>query len=177
MRKNIFLTGAPSSGKTTVIKKVIALLEVPAVGFYTVEERINGRRTGFLMKSLDGGEGYLAHENLNSRCKVRRYGVSLENIASIAVPSILPVPGAVIILDEIGRMECFSAGFRDAALRALDSDCVVVGTITLGGDRFIGEIKGRTDVELTGVTPENRDTLPMDIVHKIRTLLTAQGTP
>lgn len=35
-KKNIFLTGAPSSGKTTVIKKVIANLDVPANGFYTV---------------------------------------------------------------------------------------------------------------------------------------------
>ncbi len=39
MKKNIFLTGAPSSGKTTVIKKIISRLEHPAVGFYTEEER------------------------------------------------------------------------------------------------------------------------------------------
>ena len=35
MKKNIFLTGAPSSGKTTVIKKIIAKLPYPANGFYT----------------------------------------------------------------------------------------------------------------------------------------------
>ncbi|MBU4129111.1 nucleoside-triphosphatase, partial [bacterium] len=35
MEKNIFLTGPPSSGKTTIIKKV----GLPANGFYTEEER------------------------------------------------------------------------------------------------------------------------------------------
>ena len=42
--KNIFLTGAPSSGKTTVIKKVISKLKHPANGFYTEEEKREGKR-------------------------------------------------------------------------------------------------------------------------------------
>jgi nucleoside-triphosphatase THEP1 len=54
LRKNIFLTGAPSSGKTTVIKKLIGRLDCPARGFYTEEEHEVDRRTGFMMKSLDG---------------------------------------------------------------------------------------------------------------------------
>ena len=36
-KKNLFVTGPLSSGKTTVIKKVIKLLSVPARGFYTEE--------------------------------------------------------------------------------------------------------------------------------------------
>jgi len=51
MKKNIFLTGAPAAGKTTVIKKVIERLGVPANGFYTEEERVAGIRTGFLMRT------------------------------------------------------------------------------------------------------------------------------
>lgn len=66
MKKNIFLSGAPSSGKTTVIKKVIAGLTIPANGFYTEEERIGGKRVGFLIKTLDGRKGYLAHEDMQS---------------------------------------------------------------------------------------------------------------
>ena len=61
MKKNIFLTGPPSSGKTTIIKKVIKKLGLPANGFYTEEERAAGKRLGFLMKTLDGRTGYLAH--------------------------------------------------------------------------------------------------------------------
>ncbi|MCF6148965.1 MAG: hypothetical protein E3K37_09920 [Candidatus Kuenenia sp.] len=46
-KKNTFLTGAPSSGKTTVIQKIIDKLDFPANGFYTEEERIEGENVAF----------------------------------------------------------------------------------------------------------------------------------
>ncbi len=170
-KKNIFLTGAPSSGKTTVIKKLISLLDRPVSGFYTEEERINGRRVGFLMRTLDGKKGYLAHQDIRSDIHVRRYGVSIENIEKVAVPSIAPGGDIIIILDEIGKMECFSGVFRRAAIEALDSANIVIGTVTFGGDEFILEIKRRRDIEIHEVTPENRDLLPEVILRKISELL------
>lgn len=173
MAINIFLTGAPSSGKTTVIKKVISGLSSPANGFYTEEERKEGRRTGFLMKTLDGKSGYLAHQDIASDFYIRRYGVSIENIDAIAVPSITPKNSAVIILDEIGKMECFSEAFRKAAVRALDAPNIVVGTITFGGDPFILGIKKRGNIEITEVTGGNRDALPGVILQRVEKLLNA----
>jgi nucleoside-triphosphatase len=171
MKKNILLTGAPSSGKTTVIKKLIAILEHPARGFFTEEERDGERRIGFLMKSLAGKEGYLAHQNIDSEFRIRRYGVSIENIEQLAVPAIEPQRDAIIILDEIGKMECFSERFREAVLLALDSPNIVVGTITLGGNDFIHGIKEREDLEIAEVTAENRNSLPQKIQERIKTLL------
>ncbi|MDA8089208.1 MAG: hypothetical protein M0Z61_03135 [Nitrospiraceae bacterium] len=174
-RKNIFLSGAPSSGKTTVIKKVVAGLNIPpngpANGFYTEEERIDGKRTGFTINTLDGKKGYLAHKDIRSASHVGSYGVSIENIESIAVPSITPRNNHVIILDEIGKMECFSGGFKDAALKALDSPNIVIGTITRGGDDFIKSIKSRGDIEIHEVTVKNRDLLPDLILKKVAGLL------
>ncbi len=171
MKKNIFLTGAPSSGKTTVIKKALKLLMVPANGFYTEEERVQDRRVGFVLNTLDGQKGYLAHQDIKSNIHIRRYGVSIENIESIAVPSISPGGrGQIIILDEIGKMECFSKIFRQAVLNALDSLSIVIGTITLGGDEFIQSVKSRADIEILEVTPDNRDALPREILRKIEYL-------
>jgi len=169
-KKNIFLTGAPSSGKTTVIKKLIGRLSHPASGFYTEEERIDGKRAGFLMKTVDGKKGYLAHQAIRSDVHVRRYGVSIENIEQIAVPSIAPGGNNIIILDEIGKMECFSEVFKQAAIKALDSANIVIGTITFGGDDFILGIKKRADIEIHEVTQENRDLLPEVILRKISEL-------
>jgi len=170
IKKNIFLTGAPSSGKTTVIKKVIHALDHPANGFYTEEERVAGKRTGFVMKTLDGRQGYLAHQDIVSVHHIRRYGVSIEHIEMIAVPSIAPVGRNIIILDEIGRMECFSEVFKQAAARTLDSPNIVVGTITFGGDDFIMGIKQWDDIEIHEVTSENRDLLPELILRGITVL-------
>jgi len=169
-KKNIFLTGAPSTGKTTVIRKVINGLSQPVKGFYTEEEKINDKRVGFLMKTLDGEKGYLAHQDIKSEFHIRRYGVSIENIERIAMPSISPDEGNIIILDEIGKMECFSEAFKEAALRALDSTNTVIGTITFGGNDFILEIKQREDIEIVEVTQENRDFLPKMILNRVSAL-------
>jgi nucleoside-triphosphatase len=171
LKKNIFLTGAPSSGKTTVIKKVIAQLSHPVNGFFTQEEKRGDRRVGFLMKTLDNKQGYLAHQDIKSDFHIRRYRVSIENIEKIAVPSIKPVNHHIIILDEIGKMECFSAAFKTAALEALDSQNIVIGTITFGGGDFIQNIKKRDDMEITEVTPDNRDALPSVLLEKVSVLL------
>ncbi len=173
-KKNIFLTGAPSSGKTTVIRKVIASLPFSANGFYTEEEKAGDRRVGFVMTTLDGKRGYLAHDNIKSVFHIRRYGVSIANIEALAVPSIAPSEGNVIILDEIGKMECFSEVFRLAAAIALDSPNVVIGTITFGGDDFIRSVKDRSDVEIHEVTRENRDSLPDLILKEIADLMHSQ---
>jgi nucleoside-triphosphatase len=173
LKKNIFLTGPPSSGKTTVIKKIIPRLQAPAQGFYTEEERIGDRRVGFMMKSLDGRQGYLAHQDIRSEFHIRRYGVSIENIEGIAAGSIDPQRGAIIILDEIGKMECFSEVFRETVLRVLSSSNIVLGTIALGGDDFIRMIRGSDGMDITVVTDENRNILPDVILNKIHTLYNA----
>ncbi len=167
MKPNIFLTGAPSAGKTTVIKKVIDGLKCPANGFYTEEEKQDGRRVGFLMRTLNGQSGYLAHQDISSDYHIRRYGISIDNIEQIAVPAITPVGDQMIILDEIGKMECFSELFRQAAVNALNAPNRIIGTITLGGNDFIRSIKDREDVEILEVTLDNRDTLPGLILKEI----------
>jgi len=170
MKHNIFLTGAPSAGKTTVIRKVINRLPLPTNGFYTQEEREGERRIGFMMHTLDGKQGYLAHQEIVSEFHIRRYGVSIENIDSIAVLSIQPIENQIIILDEIGKMECFSERFIAAARQALDAPNIVIGTITYGGTGFIQEVKQRPDIEIIEVTPENRDSLPDQILDKVSRL-------
>ena len=96
--------------------------------------------------------------------------MSLDNIEKIAVNAIQPRKGTVIILDEIGKMECFSGSFKQMAMRALEADNIVVGTITLGGDEFIKSVKCRNDIEIIEVTPGNRDALPDAILEKVKEL-------
>ena len=68
-------------------------------------------------------------------------------------------------------MECFSLAFKQATTNAIDAPNIVIGTITLGGDDFIQEIKKRQDMEISEVTVENRDLLPDIMLKKISTML------
>ena len=157
---NILITGPPRCGKSTVIEKVVERIDLPATGFSTREIREKDRRVGFSLTTLDGREGILAHQNLRSRFRVGKYGVHIKDIEEIAVPSIIPsTEGEVVVIDEIGKMECLSLKFREALAEALDSPNLVIGSIAQKGGAFIQGIKKREDVVVITVTPQNRDIL------------------
>ncbi len=162
--KNILLTGRPGVGKTTVIMRALELLPgVRATGFYTRELRGPRGRLGFEAVTLDGRRRTLAHVNFKGPRRVSKYGVDVEGFEEAIVPSVDPAlhPQAqLIVVDEIGKMECFSAKFRETVVRALDSDIPVLGTIGLRGSAFVRSLKRRHDVEIIEVTRANRDHLP-----------------
>jgi nucleoside-triphosphatase len=157
-RAHILITGPPRCGKSTLIERVVRRLDGPATGFFTRELRTGERRVGFAIETLDGKRGILAHQDLKSRYQVGKYGVNLSDIDGIAVPSLVPSePEALVVVDEIGKMECFSRLFRDTLIRVLNSSHPVLGSIALKGDRFIQRIKARNDVFLIGLSDANRE--------------------
>lgn len=128
-------------------------------GFFTREIK-EGRRVGFSIITLGGKRGVLAHQDIRSKHRVGKYGVNLDDIDHIAVPSMMPTkPDEIVIIDEIGKMECLSPVFRQTLIKILDSKHRVIGSITQRGDRFIQKIKERGDIVLIHVSEKNRDSL------------------
>ena len=158
--KNILLTGPPRCGKSTLIERLIPQFNRPLTGFFTREIRKGGNRKGFSIITLDGKEGVLAHEKSKSRVRVGKYGVNIDELDRIVVPAMIPSkPDEIVIIDEIGKMECFSPLFRETLVKTLDSSNLVVGSIALKGGPFIQKIKKRKDVSLVTVSERNRDSL------------------
>lgn len=156
--KNIFVIGPPRCGKSTVIEKLVVRIKEATTGFFTREIKEKGRRTGFSITTLDGKRGILAHEDIKSPFRVGKYGVNLEDIDQIAVPSMIPaMPDEIVVIDEVGKMECFSSLFRQTLVKVLDAQHPVIGSIAQKGDKFIEKIKARDDVLVVPVTENNRD--------------------
>ena len=170
MLANLLLTGRPGVGKTTLVLRVLEELnDVPASGFYTAEIRSGGRRLGFRIVTLDGQEAILAHVEIPSKRRVSRYGVDVAAFERVALPGLFPGPHIhLMVIDEIGKMECFSRAFREAVLRALDADTPVLATVALRGDRFIEGLKAREDIELVEITPANRDRLAKELAVRLQ---------
>jgi nucleoside-triphosphatase THEP1 len=166
--KNILLTGPPRCGKSTLVEKLIRQLDRPLTGFFTREMREKGRRVGFSIQTLDGKEGILAHENSKSQKRVGKYGVNVEDLARIAVPSMIPSrPDQIVVIDEIGKMECLSPFFRETLPKALDSENLVIASVAQKGNAFIEKIKEREDVLLVIVSEKNRDSLLPFLLEQI----------
>ncbi|MGB9700501.1 MAG: NTPase [Thermodesulfobacteriota bacterium] len=158
--KKILLTGPPRCGKTTLIEKLVHQINRPCRGFFTREIKEKGRRVGFSIITLDGQEARLAHESSKSSIRVGKYGVDLDQFEKIAIPAIWPSAAEyILIIDEIGKMECYSALFREVLLKILDAPNELIATIAWKGTPFIEKIKKRDDITLMRITLENRDAL------------------
>jgi len=156
--KNILITGNPGVGKTTLIKSIIAKLNISAGGFYTSEIRDNeGKRWGFKIISLDGQEEVMASVETISRHKVSKYGVNPEVVDLMGVTAIKNAlsNSQIVVIDEIGRMELTSKSFRDIIMACLDSKKLVLGTIAMKENNTSKKIKERQDTRIIKLTRDN----------------------
>jgi nucleoside-triphosphatase len=173
MIKNIFITGLPGCGKTTLIKEILKELKILAKGFFTEEIRKEGERIGFKIVTLSGKEGILAEKGFKSPYRVSKYGVILKDLEEIGVREIEEgLKGDfLIVVDELGKMELFSNKFREVILRALDSQKnKILGTITLKSNPFCDKIKQRKDTKILYLTRENRERIKKEILELFRNL-------
>ena len=177
MNQAILLTGAPGSGKTTLIRRVVARLDRPAGGFYTQEirdsegRRGKGVRQGFEIVTLDGRRGTLAHVDIRGGPRVGKYGVAVAAIDTVAVAAIREAvaAGGLVVIDEIGPMEILSERFQEAVLEAVQSASPVLGTIVHRPHPFADQVKTLPGVILLHLRRENQEALLVHILGLLET--------
>jgi nucleoside-triphosphatase len=166
----ILLTGPPQCGKTTVIQRVAAAFPGRAAGFYTREVRARGRRVGFEIVTLNGAAALLSHVDFPGPLRVGKYGVNLENFHRVGLPALEVQAGVeLIVVDEVGKMECLSDRFVAAMERLWTQPVALVATVAEKGGGLMAALKAKPDKILLTVTPANRETLPARILEFLQT--------
>jgi len=163
---NIFITGNPRCGKSTLIQKILD--EIPdekVSGFITPEIRVKGLRQGFKIIDLASGkEEILASLNIKRGPGVSRYRVNVAGIDSIIDKFLESFENSgYVIIDEIGMMEFYSKKFRETIRMVLDSDRKVVATLS---KRFVKEYKNRGQTYY--LTRENFDEVYHQVLSQIK---------
>ncbi len=171
MKQVYLLTGRPGTGKTSLIKQAMAGLKGRAGGFYTEEVRSQGVRQGFRLVTLAGHSAILAHVSIGSPYRVSKYGVDTESLDWVGVSAIRQAASDcdLVVIDEIGKMELFSANFREAVLKIIDSGKRVLGTIMLNPNPWADAIKRRPQVNLITVTRDNHQQVLEELQRWLKT--------
>jgi len=175
----IFLTGLPGCGKTTLIRGLADRFPKLVTGFYTEEVRDEkGQRVGFDLVSHTGERAVFARKGGGSRKRVGKYSVFIEPLEKWGMELLRPSPDRpLVILDEVGKMECLSRVFQERVLELVDSSYAILGSVALRGGGLIARIHKDQNVDCREVTQGNRDRLGRQLEAEYRDYLEAEGFP
>ena len=130
--KNIFITGPPRSGKSTLIGEILEEMDLKAEGLRTPDIRENGKRKGFKLADINSEEeGILAHVNIDEGPKVSKYRVDMDDLRRFTKKSLANVSEDcdIIVIDEIGTMELYSDYFVEKVDELLRQDIPVLAVL------------------------------------------------
>ena len=168
----ILLTGAPHSGKTTLLRTLVDSLPVGVKhGFITKELASGGQRIGFEMVSSVGTRTILASVDSPSPIRVSRYGVDVSALDDF-LRDLPPIPEKTLVyIDEIGQMQLFSDTFKQLVRHYLTDAELYIGTITqVYSDDFTRELLQREDIILLHVTENNRTAMGQALAALVKNM-------
>ena len=172
---NLFLTGEVGAGKSTVIRKTLALLPpIECGGFRTVSVPAaqGAALEVYLEKAGENTPRELSHL-VGTRYEFGRFTAYPKAFDSVGA-SILSSPpkgAALIIMDELGVMENGAAVFCKAVMEALDGKLPILGVIKPKNTEFLDAVRSHERSEIFMVSDSNREELPEILAEKLRRML------
>lgn len=149
MPANHLVTGPPRSGKTTTLELLLDEFResVEHGGVVCPERRQDGDRVGFSIEALDtGATASLAAVDRTTGPQVGKYRVNVDAIDALGADAVdRAIDTDLVVVDEIGPMQCHGEAFLDAVRRALDADTPVVATIATHGLGDVAALRDRAD--------------------------------
>jgi nucleoside-triphosphatase len=174
----LLLTGDPGSGKTTAIRRVVERMNgrIAMSGFTTEELREGARRVGFRGVTLDGRDFLLAHVRNSGSARVGPYGVDLVGLESTGIAAMTPeTPGALVVIDEIGKMECLSDRFKERVTALLDGGTPLLATVAAVGVGFVKQVRQDPRVTLLTMSRGGSERMAAEIVRTLERALRIEG--
>jgi nucleoside-triphosphatase THEP1 len=148
------IQGAPGSGKTTLIERIVEKYRESFSGFFTKEVKENQKRIGFDLVSLRNKANIPLARIGTNRPRVGKYEVYLDKFAEFL--DICDFSSDTVIIDEIGKMECFSIKFTKL-LEKLYREKLVIATIPVYNLPIMKLITDTYEVDIFQLNRNNRD--------------------
>jgi nucleoside-triphosphatase len=169
MNKNIFLTGPPGIGKTSIIKRLIKDLTPLIVrGFYKEEIIENNVCKGFRIVTFELHDQILGHLYIEGPHRVGGFGVNIEGFENLVLPQLKITQYVdLFIIDELGQMECLSRKFCEQVKQIINSPVPLIATLAGSEIQNMFRLKSRKDVSLLRVTHRNKNNLWKNVLLEL----------
>ena len=171
-KKCLFITGTPGIGKSTLLSKVVSILQEESSlhieGVLTRDRRNEqNERIGFETRRISSLEWY----DLASKSENGRYFLNQETMEQQIIPAILE--GAeradLLIIDEVGPIQLQHPKFAEVINTVLEKRNVsILGIVALKGDSYLEQLHQHYRIGLIEVTELNRDDLVQTLLFEFQ---------
>ncbi len=188
MANNYFLTGPIRVGKTTIILKLLDRLNLNPGGFfvgragkdkawlkfYFIAAELY-KKNRFNISPADKAADNKVDKKLifayrEDRCE--KWVIRTEVFNNMGVELLENgICLDIVIMDELGNFEKRAKPFQDKVQELLDSNVLVLGVLKDADNPFLNLIKERSDLILTYVSKENRESVMNDYYHRLKKII------
>jgi nucleoside-triphosphatase THEP1 len=152
------IRGRPRSGKTTIIQEVISHLKFPVVGFFTEEVLQDDIRIGFDAICINNNLRAPLARIGRTKPTVGKYSVLIQRFEDFLdnCMNFENISFNKIIIDEIGKMECYSKKFLDFIEKAF-KESRVLGTIPIYSLPLVNHLLSCYEIQIIDLHKKNRE--------------------
>lgn len=171
-KRHLLLCGERGVGKSTLIRRLLALSTRPLGGFVTLRRRTPDEKGFYPIYLYDAAlpesERRSTAENLAGICDSHSSVRHSEVFDTLGTRYIKAAPeNGLILMDELGFLENEAHVFRRAVLDALDGETPVLAAVKPKDTDFLRAVRGHGNAALVFIGRENRDALYEELAPRI----------
>ena len=160
---HLFLFGDSGVGKSTVLRTALAQRRIVPAGFHT-------RKIGVAVYLCPAASACYDTSHQIATVHAAQSCTDTAKFAQLGTQYLSHIPaGALVLMDELGRLEQAVPAFQKQVLSVLDGPYTVLGVIkqaNAGSDApWLAQVRRHPKVRLLSVTAENREAVLRDVLQ------------
>lgn len=168
--EHILLCGRRRSGRSAMIRRLLAAVEAPVFGYETITmgTRPDGYHEIYLFP-FGAAEKPRREENHLADCNTRERVVRTELFDTLGVDCLNAREDGILVMDEIGFMESDAAHFCAAVLEKLDGELPILAALREGMETdFLRRVKAHPSARVIEMRPECFDEIFAELLPIVR---------
>ena len=178
--QHTLIVGGQGVGKSTLIRRVLEALDVPVCGYITRKEpHLRDPELGDPIYIYEADQPQIqTDENVVGHCLDQRpvvyqeafdrFAEKLQALSKEDMATDENEKASLLLMDEVGIMECQSPDFCQAVLDLLEGERPILAAVKYKDRPYLNQIRGHERCRCFTITEENREELFEEVLQFVR---------